>query len=50
MHTMMYRNRTEQLDAEMYEQQHGMYLAFLRGEGTLTAEECVRAHLRLYEF
>ncbi|MFN7939914.1 MAG: GntR family transcriptional regulator [Bryobacteraceae bacterium] len=49
MHTMMYRARTEQLDVATYERQHRDYMAFLRGETDMSAEECVRSHLRLYE-
>ncbi len=49
MHTIMYRSRTEQLDVGTYEQQHRDYIAFLRGDGSLSAEECVRSHLRMYE-
>jgi DNA-binding GntR family transcriptional regulator len=48
MYTIMYQNRTEQLDAATFEEQHRRYMAYLRGEIETSAEECVRFHLRMY--
>ncbi len=49
LYTIMFCSRTEGLDAATLEQQHRAYLDYLKGTGTLTAEECVRLHLALYD-
>jgi DNA-binding GntR family transcriptional regulator len=47
--TMMYRGKSEQLDTGTYENQHKLYLDYLKGATPLSAEECVRLHLNTYE-
>lgn len=49
MYTIMYRNRTEQLDVATFEEQHRQYIAYLRGQIASSAEECVRFHVSMYE-
>ncbi len=47
--TIMYSAKTDMLDATTLEKQHRAYLDFLRGTARMTAEECVRFHLSMYE-
>lgn len=47
--TIMYSAKTDMLDAATLEKQHRAYLDFLRGSTEMTAEECVRLHLSMYE-
>lgn len=46
--TIMYSAKTE-LDGETLDTQHRSYLDYLKGTTSLSAEECVRLHLRMYE-
>ncbi len=45
---MIYRVGSERLNAKVLEDQHQTYVDFLRGGSGMTAEECVRHHLRMY--
>jgi DNA-binding GntR family transcriptional regulator len=47
--TIMYRAKTDHLDDATLEDQHRSYIDYLKGATSLSAEECVRKHLRTYE-
>ncbi len=48
-YTIMYNASGEHLSAETLESQHGAYLDYLRGATAMSAEECVRLHLKMYD-
>jgi hypothetical protein len=45
----MYSAKTDQLDRGTLEAQHQAYIDYLNGTIKLSAEECVRMHLQMYE-
>jgi DNA-binding GntR family transcriptional regulator len=47
--TIMYSAKTDQLDRGTLEAQHQAYIDYLNGTIKLSAEECVRMHLQMYE-
>jgi DNA-binding GntR family transcriptional regulator len=49
LYTIMYNAKTAQLDGATLEDQHRLYLEYLRGTTKLSAQDCVRQHLRMYE-
>ena len=49
MHAIMYRKRTPGLDTATFEEQHRAYLAFLRGQSSASAEDCVRFHISTHD-
>ncbi len=44
--TIMYRAKTDHLDDATLDDQHRSYIDYLKGATSLSAEECVRKHLR----
>jgi DNA-binding GntR family transcriptional regulator len=48
-YTMMFKRRGDTLNANVLEQQHQNYLDFLRGNPEMSADDCVRFHLNLYD-
>jgi len=48
-HTIMFSADADGLDAATLDKQHGLYIAYLRGETALTAADCVKEHLRMYK-